>query len=118
MKHEARLARTATMKYFVLMWQHLIRSRINSLSSFHVLNDFAEDSDAPNLELRALLTKQLFEGTPLINNPLDQELLYGLEEIMHDGIMRCNSLSQTHFRRIVRTNVTDKKTDIEWKKID
>ncbi len=77
LKHEARLARSATIKYLVLMTKSLfeLRDALPNMTDEQIDAFFKDKLDT-----------QLFEGSdPTISR-------YGLDQVMPEGILRCHKL--------------------------
>ena len=82
LKHEARLARVATMKYFILIQRFLNEAYKDETM---VTKLFEDKIISDPISIR--LNKELFEGNAGIK-------MFGLKDIMPDGIIQCENLDQ------------------------
>jgi hypothetical protein len=86
-KQESRLARTATIKYFMVLLKHI--KNIRSAGA----GDIALTEDENKKSLETLLMSSLFSGSEIFNSIET----YGLNKIMSKGIMRCSKLTDRRY---------------------
>ncbi len=90
MKHEARLARVATVKFFLTVMEHVMEFKASGQEKL-----LSKDARGPisGKTLAQRLEQEFFSGVPDPQRPgkLYDTTLYGLDQIMPLGTMRCGT---------------------------